>query len=130
MVVIQETSDSFSSGNLFENCEVQDSGSDGIQIQGDSNKILGTTSKNNGGYGIHLCLGDGRCVAPGADAVASDNMIETMLVTENALGNVVLGEENGNAIIMDMGGPSIAPKAVGYLVSAVQLMYAAAIPFL
>ena len=101
-VVIQETNESLSTENVLQSSIIQNSGSDGVQIQGDSNKVLDTEVSGNGGYGIHLCLGNGTCVPPGGDAVAMDNQVDTAKVKDNALGDTLGVGENGNAAIMDM----------------------------
>lgn len=99
MVVIQETVDSQSTGNVFEDCSVSQSGSDGIQIQGDMNQIRDCVVQGSGGYGIHLCKGDGMCVPPGTNATATENEIVGSLLTNNAKGAFVVGDDaNGNVV--------------------------------
>jgi hypothetical protein len=66
---------------------VTDSGSDGIQIQGDNNQITTNRIENSGGYGIHLCSAqsDPACVAPGNEAEAEDNELSDNQLENNAL---------------------------------------------
>ena len=97
-VVIQESVDSLSVGNVLKDSDILESGSDGIQIQGDFNKVTGTTSNMNGGYGVHLCSGNGKCVVPGTDAVACKNLIVTGLVANNTLVDIILSGGNGNRV--------------------------------
>lgn len=94
IVIIQESADTDSTNNLIVKNTVVDSGSDGIQVQGDSNLIMKNTVTDSGGAGIKLCgqvAGD--CVPPGDDAVASYNLVIKNTLSGNAVGDVV---DNGN----------------------------------
>lgn len=88
IVIIQETAESLSVGNVLIGNTVSGSGSDGIQVQGDDNLVQANRIWNNGGYGIHLC-GAGpalACVAPGTGATASGNTVRANQLDGNALG--------------------------------------------
>lgn len=99
IVVIQETETSDSTNNIIKANRVSDSGSDGIQIQGDLNLIQANKLKNNAGVGIHLCGPCSGpipvCVPPGQNAVASENVVKGNSFSNNALGDIVdCGEDN------------------------------------
>lgn len=96
IVVIQENADTKSEENVIVDNEVEESGSDGIQIQGDNNIVKDNEVEENGGFGIQLC-GPGSspaCVAPGHVASADNNMLKDNETEENALGNII---DNGVA---------------------------------
>ena len=88
IVIIQESTTSVSDKNLISGNIVKNSGSDGIQIQGDGNTISKNTVSHSGGAGIRLC-GAGDCVAPGASAVANDNKVIKNNLNSNSAGDVV-----------------------------------------
>ncbi len=88
IVIIQENATSLSSNNIISRNKVINSGTDGIQIQGDNNMIARNKVKNSGGVGIKLC-GAGDCVAPGVAAVASFNSVFKNKLKHNALGNII-----------------------------------------
>jgi len=74
IVIIQESATSLSTENLITRNTVNNSGSDGIQIQGDDNIIVKNKIKNSGNVAIKLC-GAGDCIAPGVAAIASNNIV-------------------------------------------------------
>ena len=96
IVIIQETPDSQSTGNLIINNRVRRSGSDAIQIQGDGNLVLKNRLRHNAGAGIKLCgpQSDPACVAPGAQALASFNTVLQNTLSRNAGGAVVNNGSN------------------------------------
>lgn len=96
IVIIQETADSLSVDNLIAKNDVTDSGSDGIQIQGDNNLVVKNRVSDSGGAGIKLCGIDevGDCVAPfDAWSEASGNVVSKNEVSTNAAGAIV---DNGS----------------------------------
>ena len=90
IVVIQENETSLSTDNIIVGNEVEDSGSDGIQIQGDNNIVKNNEVEDNGGYGIHLCgpTSSPACVAPGQIASADNNVVSGNDTEDNELGDV------------------------------------------
>lgn len=99
IVVIQESPDSLSVQNSIEANTVTLSGGDGIQIQGDDNLVQANRVFENGGFGVHLCgpASTPPCVAPGANATASGNVVKANMVEDNALGDVTDNGE-GNVV--------------------------------
>ena len=91
IVVIQETATSDSSDNIIMANDVSGSGSDGIQIQGDSNYITGNEVEKNNGAGIRLCgpSSTPACVAPGGSASADNNVVSNNESEDNAGGNIL-----------------------------------------
>ena len=91
IVVIQETNTSLSVDNVIQSNEVENSGSDGIQIQGDNNIVMKNESEENGGAGIRLCgpASVPACVAPGGLADAAENVVTFNEVEDNASGGVL-----------------------------------------
>ena len=93
IVIIQEPGGSPAVDSLVKYNVVDNSGDDGIQIQGDSNIIMKNTVTNNGGAGIKLCgaqIGD--CVQPGDSAilaVAEGNFVKSNKLSSNAAGAIV-----------------------------------------
>jgi parallel beta-helix repeat protein len=92
IVIIQETGASDNSGNIISKNRVSNSGSDGIQIQGDNNTVSKNSVSDSGGVDIKLCgiaaIGD--CVNPfDAWAEASNNT-----VIKNRVDSIV---DNGSA---------------------------------
>ncbi|MDH5228780.1 MAG: pectinesterase family protein [Gammaproteobacteria bacterium] len=97
IVIIQENQDSLSINNKIESNTVTNSGSDGIQVQGDENKIEHNLVMNNAGYGIHFCgiNSNPACVAPGHTASANFNRSENNESIGNGLGGIAdFGENN------------------------------------
>lgn len=97
IVIIQETAESLSVANVIIGNRVSGSGSDGIQVQGDENLVQANRIWNNGGYGIHLCGAESApaCVAPGAGATASGNVVRANQLDANTLGAIGdFGEAN------------------------------------
>jgi len=88
IVIIQENATSLSINNIITKNEVSNSGTDGIQIQGDNNIVAKNTVESNNGVGIKLC-GASDCVAPGVTAVASYNSVVKNKVSNNVVGNIV-----------------------------------------
>ena len=94
IVVIQEestdgSSEAKSNSIVFNN--ITQSGSDGIQIQGNMNDITGNIVFENGGYGIHICYpeSDGpSCVEPGEMAVALGTKLGANELRNNTLGDI------------------------------------------
>lgn len=71
---------------------------------------MATSVSNSGGFGVHVCIGDGTCVAPGMLANATKNVIEIdMISTNNALGRIKYDESIENEIISDEGSSSFRP---------------------
>ncbi len=101
IVVIQESATSLSVDNVIMSNDVEHSGSDGIQIQGDNNIVMKNETEENGGAGIRLCGPSSvpACVAPGGLADASDN-----IVTKNEL------EDNAGGGVLDFGTNNIVSK--------------------
>lgn len=98
IVVIQETPDTLSTGNVIRGNTVTGSGGDGIQIQGDDNIVQANRADSNGGYGILLC-GPGTappCVPPGEAAIASGNVVVGNRARNNALG--AIGDFGNNKV--------------------------------
>ncbi|MBC8228557.1 right-handed parallel beta-helix repeat-containing protein, partial [bacterium] len=96
IVVIQESPTSLSIENVIQSNTVIQSGSDGIQIQGDDNLVLANRVSESGGAGIKLC-GPGSelaCVAPGSTATASYNLVKANQLKDNQAGNIVDGGTN------------------------------------
>lgn len=96
IVIIQESADSLSTDNIVSKNQVTDSGSDGIQIQGDNNIVVKNYVADSGGAGIKLCGIDevGDCVAPfDAWAEASGNTVSKNDAAANAMGAIV---DNGS----------------------------------
>lgn len=91
IVVIQETASSSSVDNIISMNEVQGSGSDGIQIQGDNNTVTGNEVEENCGVGIQLCgpASAPVCVAPGSSSTTSGNIVKNNEIEENAGGGIV-----------------------------------------
>ncbi len=91
IVVIQESATSSSVNNVIRANEVEESGSDGIQIQGDNNVVSRNEVEDNGGVGIRLCgpAAIPACVAPGGLATASNNIVKKNDLEDNAGGNVI-----------------------------------------
>ncbi len=96
VVIIQETPESDSTGNIISKNKIEKSGLDGIQVQGDNNIITKNKLENNGAAGIRLC-GAGGCVAPGFTAVASGNTVLRNKFEHNVAGGLVDNGTN-NAI--------------------------------
>lgn len=90
IVVIQETPDAAANENVIRENIVLDSGSDGIQIQGDSNVVEANRVENSGGYGLHLCAPNTEpaCVPPGSEALAENNQVADNEFANNALGPI------------------------------------------
>lgn len=84
IVIIQENESSDSTNNIITKNEVEDSGTDGIQIQGDNNFISKNELENNAAAGIRLC-GIGDCVAPGINAIADSNTVNKNEYEDNAV---------------------------------------------
>lgn len=99
IVVIQESAISLSVNNIIKDNEIYNSGTDGVQIQGDNNVVLDNTIVNSGGYGVHLCGSGSGCVAPGAAADASENFVIDNELSNNTLGNI--GNFGTNNTIID-----------------------------
>lgn len=98
IVIIQETTDSNSRGNVIMKNSVIGSGSDGIQIQGDQSLVAKNTVSGSGGAGIRLCGAQvGDCVAPGDAAVAESNSISKNMLSDNA-GGAIVDDGTGNSI--------------------------------
>jgi len=97
IVVVQENAGSDSTGSIIAKNEVEGSGSDGIQIQGDGNIVIKNEIENSGGAGIKLCGIDevGDCVNPfDAWSEASNNTISDNDLEDNAAGIVDNGSGN------------------------------------
>ena len=97
IVIIQESEKSLSTGSIVMKNEVEDSGSDGIQIQGDNNLVVDNEVENSGGAGIKLCgiteVGD--CVNPfDAWSEASGNVVSKNELEDNAQSIVDNGSLN------------------------------------
>ena len=88
IAIIQESATSFSTGNLVSQNNVSNSGTDGIQIQGDDNDVIRNKVSGSGGAGIKLC-GAGDCVAPGTNAVADGNTVIRNKLNNNTGGNII-----------------------------------------
>ena len=99
IVVIQETATSLSTDNKILLNVVSASQSDGIQIQGDNNGVFYNFVENNQGAGIKLCgpASSPTCVAPGATATASYNLVLENHVINNTGGNIV--DDGSNNIV-------------------------------
>ncbi|VAW94395.1 hypothetical protein MNBD_GAMMA23-2537 [hydrothermal vent metagenome] len=97
IVIIQENAASDSTNNVISKNEVEGSGTDGIQIQGDNNIISKNEVEHSGAAGIRLC-GAGDCVAPGTVAIASGNQVRNNELEDNSAGNLV---DNGAGNIID-----------------------------
>lgn len=91
IVVIQETDTSLSVDNMIMSNEVSGSGTDGIQIQGDSNSAMNNEVEENAGAGIRLCgpSSSPACVAPGGAVTASYNVVTKNELEDNAGGDVL-----------------------------------------
>jgi len=91
IVVIQENADSLSNENKILLNSVVANQHDGIQIQGDNNMVVHNIIANNQGAGIKLCgpASSPTCVAPGATATASQNLILKNRLSNNSGGNIV-----------------------------------------
>jgi len=97
IVIIQENPTSDATGSLIAKNEVEGSGGDGIQIQGDGNIVVKNEVENSGGAGIKLCGIDevGDCVNPfDAWSEASGNTVSDNELEDNAAGIVDNGSGN------------------------------------
>jgi len=103
IVIIQESVDSDNTGNIISKNEVEGSGSDGIQIQGDNNVVTENEVEENGGAAIKLCgetdnddtAGDGDCVNPFDKwAHATGNTVTKNEFEENGTNSVVNNGSN------------------------------------
>ena len=99
IVVIQETPDTLSQDNVIANNTVTGSGSDGIQIEGDSNTVSRNKVTGNGGAGIRLCGPTSlpACAAPGMGATSNENIVTDNKLTGNA-GGTIVNDGVGNII--------------------------------
>ncbi|MCK4709123.1 MAG: right-handed parallel beta-helix repeat-containing protein, partial [Gammaproteobacteria bacterium] len=87
IVIIQESEKSNAKGSIIIKNEVEDSGSDGIQIQGDNNFIADNEVEDSAGAGIKLCgiVEEGDCVNPfDAWSEASGNIVSNNELEDNA----------------------------------------------
>lgn len=102
IVIIQEPAGTPAVDSLVKDNVVDNSGGDGIQIQGDSNVVMKNTVKSSGGAGIKLCgvqIGD--CVEPGDTAivaVAENNIVKSNILFGNGEGDAVIDNGIGNKI--------------------------------
>lgn len=97
IVIIQENATSNAMGSLIKKNEVEDSGSDGIQIQGDNNIIVDNEIENSGGAAIKLCgiEVENDCLQPfDAWSEASDNVVKKNELEDNAENIVNNGSNN------------------------------------
>lgn len=97
IVIIQENAGSDSTGSIIAKNEVEGSGGDGIQIQGDGNIVIKNEVEDSGGAGIKLCgiAVAGDCVNPfDAWSEASNNTISDNELEDNAVGIVDNGSSN------------------------------------
>jgi len=97
ITIIQENDTTLSIDNIIQANKVNNSGSDGIQIQGDNNTVLANKVLNSGGYGIHLCGASSipSCVPPGHTATASNNIVKANNLKDNDAGDVAdFGNDN------------------------------------
>lgn len=97
IVIIQESAGSNSTGSLIEDNEVEGSASDGIQIQGDNNIVVGNEVEDSGGAAIKLCGIDevNDCLQPfDAWSEASNNTVRNNDLEDNAAGLVDNGSYN------------------------------------
>ena len=99
IVVIQETPDTLSRDNVITNNTVRDSGSDGIQIEGDANTVSRNKVTGSGGAGIRLCgpTSQPACAAPGMSATSGDNIVTDNKLSGNA-GGTIVDDGVGNTI--------------------------------
>lgn len=127
IVVIQETADSFSSLNTIDANIVRNSGTDGIQIQGDKNAITNNQISGSGGYGLYLCgnatdchTDAPACVAPGTQAIASYNTVrgDSDMFEDNALAHLV-DKGRYNDVVLESDGSSSGAGKRAWTVSAV-----------
>lgn len=88
IAIIQESATSLSTDNLISRNNVSNSGTDGIQIQGDNNDILRNKVNGSGGVGIKLC-GAGDCAAPGTNAIADGNTVTRNKLNNNTGGDII-----------------------------------------
>lgn len=91
IAIIQETESSFSTNNVLLKNRVENSGLNGIQIQGDNNFVLRNRVSHKGGVGIKLCGSSSSpvCVPPGSSANASTNVVTRNFLANNSGGNIV-----------------------------------------
>ncbi len=97
IVIIQETADSNSTGSIIADNEIDGSGTDGIQIQGDQNFIINNKVKNSGSAAIKLCgiSVTGDCILPFEEwSEASSNIVSHNGLENNAAGIVDNGSSN------------------------------------
>lgn len=97
IVIIQESANSNSTGSLIEDNEVEGSGSDGIQIQGDNNYIIDNEVEDSSGAAIKLCGIDeaNDCLQPfDLWSEASGNVIRKNDLEGNTVGLVDNGSGN------------------------------------
>lgn len=97
IVIIQESAESNSTGSLIKDNEVEGSGSDGIQIQGDNNIVIKNEVEDSGGAAIKLCGIDevNDCLQPfDAWSEASNNIIRKNDFEDNAAELVDNGSGN------------------------------------
>lgn len=99
IVIVQETPDSNSTGSIIAKNEVEGSGGDGIQIQGDNNIVVDNEVEDSGGAGIKLCGIDevGDCINPfDAWSEASGNTVSNNELEDNAAG--IIDNGSGNTV--------------------------------
>jgi len=94
IVVIQETLDSDNNNNRISKNLISNSGSDGIQIQGDHNFISNNEIRDNDGAAITLCGIGTSCVSPGDSASADNNSVEKNILDGNNMDIIDGGMNN------------------------------------
>lgn len=97
IVIIQENADSNATGSFIIKNEVEDSGTDGIQIQGDNNVIVDNEIENSAGAAIKLCGIDivNDCLQPfDAWSEASGNIVKKNELEDNAQDIIDNGSDN------------------------------------